>query len=287
MIAPWFVGFILLTLGPMVASLAISFTKWHIFSPPTWVGLSNFERMYHDELFWITLSNTAFYTLLAVPLHLLGALATALLLNLALPGTAWFRAIYFFPSVIPSFASAYLWLWLFNSEFGPVNTTLLALGVQGPLWLLDPALAKPVLVLLSMWGLGGAMVIFLAGLQGIPKELYEAAECDGAGSWQRTRHVTLPLLTPITFLNLVLQIIGSFQVFTAAYLLTGGGPENSTLFYVLYLWRVGFEFFEMGYGSALAWVLFLLIMGFTLAQLKLSRQWVYYEVGVSGSDRSA
>ena len=283
MILPWVLGFLIFTAGPVIASMFIAFTTWPIFSKPTWIGLGNFVQMYNDELFWLALGNTAFYILLAVPLHVIGALTMALLLNVKRPGTTWYRAIYFFPSVIPGFASAYLWLWLFNPEFGPVNTTLRAFGISGPLWLLDPNLAKPVLVLLSMWGLGGTMVLFLAGLQGIPKELYEAAQCDGAGNWQQFWHVTLPLLTPIVFLNFVLQIIGSFQVFTAAYLITNGGPQNSTLFYVLYLWRVGFQFFEMGYGAALAWVLFALILGFTLVQFRLSKHWVYYEAGLSGA----
>lgn len=278
-IAPWLFGFILWVAGPMVASIVLSLMRWDLFSPPVWVGLENFKQLFRNPLVGVSLWNTAFYTFLSVPLNLIVALATALLLNQQLRFQAWFRTFFYLPSIMPAVANAVLWFWILNPEVGLANALLRMLGLPELQWLWHPATAKPSFILMGLWGTGNTMVIFLAGLQGIPQSLYEAAEIDGANGWQRFRAVTIPMLSPVILFNLVLGIIGSFQIFTSAYLLTNGGPQNSTLFTVLYLYRLGFEQFNMGFASALAWLLFAIILAFTLAQLRLSRVWVYYEGG--------
>jgi multiple sugar transport system permease protein len=206
------------------------------------------------------------------------AFALALLMNTEVRGIATFRTLYYLPSVIPAAANAMLWAWFLNSDFGLLNALLQAIGLPKVLWLQKPEWALPALMLMSLWGLGGGMVIFLAGLQGIPNEFYEAAEIDGAGAWAKLRHVTIPLMSPVIFFNLVMSIIGSFQVFTAAYLITNGGPQNATLFYVLFLWRNAFQYLEMGYAAALAWVLFFIIMGLTVLVFRGIGSRVYYEL---------
>ncbi len=278
-IAPWLLGFILWVAGPMIASIVLSLMRWDLFSPPVWVGLENFKQLFRNPLVGISLWNTAFYTFLSVPLNLIVALTTALLLNQRLRFQAWFRTFFYLPSIMPAVANAVLWFWILNPEVGLANALLRMLGLPELQWLWHPATAKPSFILMGLWGTGNTMVIFLAGLQGIPQSLYEAAEIDGANGWQRFRAVTIPMLSPVILFNLVLGIIGSFQIFTSAYLLTNGGPQNSTLFTVLYLYRLGFEQFNMGFASALAWLLFAIILVFTLAQLRLSRAWVYYEGG--------
>lgn len=278
-IAPWLFGFILWVAGPMVASIVLSLMRWDLFSPPVWIGLENFKQLFRNPLVGVSLWNTAFYTFLSVPLNLIVALATALLLNQQLRFQAWFRTFFYLPSIMPAVANAVLWFWILNPEVGLANALLRMLGLPELQWLWHPATAKPSFILMGLWGTGNTMVIFLAGLQGIPQSLYEAAEIDGANGWQRFRAVTIPMLSPVILFNLVLGIIGSFQIFTSAYLLTNGGPQNSTLFTVLYLYRLGFEQFNMGFASALAWLLFAIILAFTLAQLRLSRVWVYYEGG--------
>ncbi|MCS7222576.1 MAG: sugar ABC transporter permease [Anaerolineae bacterium] len=278
-IAPWLLGFILWVAGPMIASIVLSLMRWDLFSPPVWVGLENFKQLFRNPLVGVSLWNTAFYTFLSVPLNLIVALTTALLLNQQLRFQAWFRTFFYLPSIMPAVANAVLWFWILNPEVGLANALLRMLGLPELQWLWHPATAKPSFILMGLWGTGNTMVIFLAGLQGIPQSLYEAAEIDGANGWQRFRSVTIPMLSPVILFNLVLGIIGSFQIFTSAYLLTNGGPQNSTLFTVLYLYRLGFEQFNMGFASALAWLLFAIILAFTLAQLRLSRAWVYYEGG--------
>jgi multiple sugar transport system permease protein len=278
-IAPWLLGFILWVAGPMIASVVLSLMRWDLFSPPAWVGLENFKQLFRNPLVGISLWNTAFYTFLSVPLNLIVALTTALLLNQRLRFQAWFRTFFYLPSIMPAVANAVLWFWILNPEVGLANALLRMLGLPELQWLWHPATAKPSFILMGLWGTGNTMVIFLAGLQGIPQSLYEAAEIDGANGWQRFRAVTIPMLSPVILFNLVLGIIGSFQIFTSAYLLTGGGPQNSTLFTVLYLYRLGFEQFNMGLASALAWLLFAIILVFTLSQLRLSKAWVYYEGG--------
>ena len=274
---PWLIGFVIFTAGPMIISAVLSFMEWEILTPPKWVGLANFAALLRDPLFGLALWNTVYYTALGVPAYLATSLALALLLNLNLRGTPIYRTIYFLPSLTPAVANALLWMWIFNPDFGLANVFLNSIGLPGQKWLFDPQLAKLCFILMGMWGAGQQMVIFLAGLQGIPQELLEAASIDGASHWRRFWSVTIPLLSPTIFFNLVIGIIGSFQVFTVAFVATRGGPQNATLFYVLYLYRNAFEYFKMGYASALAWMLFLIILAFTLVQFRLAKRFVYYE----------
>jgi multiple sugar transport system permease protein len=278
-ISPWLIGFVLWVAGPMLASIVLSVMQWDLFSPPRWVGLANFQRLFQDDLVWVSLWNTAYYTFISVPLRMLVALATALLLNQQLRFQSFFRTFFYLPAVMPAVANAILWLWIYNPDTGVANQLLEFLGLPKLLWLWDPKVAKPAFILMGLWEVGNTMVIFLAGLQGIPQTLYEAADIDGANWWHRFRFVTIPMLSPVILFNLIIGIIGSFQIFTAAYLLTNGGPQHATLFTVLYLYRLGFEQFAMGYASALAWLLFVIILIFSLAQLRLSEAWVYYEGG--------
>lgn len=278
--SPWLIGFLALTAGPMLASVYLAVTSWDLLTPPTFVALANFGRMWKDELFWKALYNTAYYTFLGVPLHLLAALVVAMLLNRDLPAMTFFRTCYYIPTVTPAVASALLWTYVFNSDFGVLNLILSQLGLPTAKWLADPTAAKPAFILMGFWGIGGPMLVFLAGLQGVPQSLYEAASIDGAGSFRRLRAITLPMISPVIFFNLVLGIIGSFQVFTAAYIMTDGGPRNATLFLVLMIYRHAFKNFRMGYASALAWTLFLIVLVFTLIQFRLGSRWVYYEVAV-------
>jgi multiple sugar transport system permease protein len=286
-IAPWLIGFVVLTLVPMIASVVLSFTSWTMLSSPAWVGTANFERIITDDpLFLRSLWNTAFYVVLAVPLTVGLGLFLAVLLNQPLKGMAFFRTVFFLPSVTNMVAVSVLWLWIFNPEFGLLNRALALAGIEGPLWLQSEVWAKPSLVLMSLWGVGGTMLIFLAALQGIPRELYEAADLDGAGASRKFFHVTLPMISPAMFFSVVIGIIGSFQVFTQAFVMTGtvqpgseGGPNNATLFYVLYLYKKAFQEFEMGYASALAWILFFIVLIFTMMQTRFARRWVHYEGG--------
>ncbi|HEY3108458.1 MAG TPA: sugar ABC transporter permease [Chloroflexota bacterium] len=282
-ILPWILGFLLFTAGPMLASLGLVFVDWDLLTPPTWAGTANIERLGSDRLVGLSLYNTAYYTFLSVPLRLVVALAGAMLLNASVRGLPFFRTAFYLPAVLPLVGSAILWLWLMNPQIGLFNMGLSALGLPRLQWLWDPALSKPSLILISLWTTGNVMIIFLAGLQGVPQGLYEAAEMDGAGWWSKFWHVTVPMISPTILFNLVIGIIFAFQVFGIVYLMTGtggqqaGGPNNTTLMTVVYLYRLAFEQFKMGYGSALAWVLFAVIMIFTLIQLKLSDAWVYYE----------
>jgi multiple sugar transport system permease protein len=276
-IAPWILGFVIFIAGPMIASFLLSFTRWEIVTPAQWVGLSQYRSLFGDDRFYLSLYNTAYYVFIGVPLHLGLALLAALAMNMNLHGIRFYRTVYFIPSITPVVASSLLWLWIFNPEFGLANAVLNAVGLPSLYWLQDPRLAKLAFILMSFWTIGGQMVILLAGLKGIPSVLYEAAEIDGAGRWSSFVHITLPMLSPAIFFNLILAIIGAFQVFTQSYIITQGGPENATLFYVLYLYRMAFENFRMGYASAMAWVLFVIIVAFTYVQFKLSNRWVYYE----------
>lgn len=280
LISPWLIGFLIFTLIPMIASLYLSFTNCELLKQTQWIGLANYNRLVNDKLVGIALYNTAYYVFIGVPIRLIFALLLAVLLNQKIRGTTIFRTLFYLPSVTSSVAMALLWIWLFNPDFGLINYMLSLMGVKGPGWLIDARWSKPALIIMSLWGVGPTMVIFLAGLQGIPESLYEAAILDGATNFKRFINITIPLLSPVILFNLIIQIIHSFQVFTAAYVMTGGGPVNSTLFYVLYLFRVAFQFLEMGYGSALAWVLFIIILIFTIIQMKLSSYWVYYEGGI-------
>ncbi|NNJ12988.1 sugar ABC transporter permease [Chloroflexales bacterium ZM16-3] len=276
-ISPWLAGLLIFVLGPMLVSLGISFTRWDLLSPPRFVGLRNYERMLGDPLFWQSLKVTAIYTMLYVPTELVGGLALALLMNQRVPGIAVFRTIFYLPSVISGVAFVVVWMWIFHPEAGLLNLALAQVGIDGPRWLTDPHTALSALWMMSLWGLGRAAVIYLAGLKGVPKELHEAAIIDGANAWQAFRHVTIPLITPTIFFNLVLSLIATFQTFTSAFVATNGGPLDSTLFFVLYLYRQAFERFSMGYAAALAWVLLLIILALTLLVVRSSDRWVYYE----------
>lgn len=276
-ILPWIVGFILFTAGPMVASVVFSFTKYQVLTPPEWLGLHNYLALPDDPLFWTSLANTAYHVFLGVPIRLAVALAVAMALDRQIRGVAVYRTLYYLPTVVPAVANALLWMWVFNPDYGMVNTLLGYLGIPPQKWLWDVNLAKPTIILLSVWHFGSQMVIFLAGLQNIPLALYEAAQIDGANRWHLFRHVTIPMLSPVVFFNLIIGIITAFQVFSTAYIATAGGPRNATLYYVLYLYRNAFNYFKMGYASALAWVLFWIILGFTAIQSYFSKRWVYYE----------
>jgi multiple sugar transport system permease protein len=280
-ILPWIVGFVVFTAGPIAASLFFSFTNWKGFGRINGVGLKNYEQLFTwDELFRHSLRVSATYTLWHVPLFICFALAVALLLNSRrLKGLEFYRLIYYLPSVVAGVASAITWQWIFDTNYGVLNGLLGLIGIPPVRWLTSPEMALPAFVVMGQWGIGGAMIIFLAGLKGIPEHLYEAAAIDGANAWQKFRNVTLPMLSPTVFFVLILTTINSFQVFTAAYIITQGGPMNATLFYYLLLYQRAFRDFEMGVATAMAWVLFLVIMGLTILQFRLARRWVYYEAG--------
>ncbi len=276
-LSPWLIGFVVLVAGPMLGSIALTMMRWDLIGDPAWVGMANFRRVMRDPLVRVSLMNTAFYTFLSVPLTLAVSLGTALLLNQRLRFQSVFRTFFYLPSVVPAVANALVWLWILNLDVGLANSILNFFGLPDLLWIYDRSLAKPTFIILTLWGVGNTMIVFLAGLQGIPQSLYEVADIDGANWWQRFRHVTLPMLSPVILFNLIIGIIGSFQVFTSAFILTNGGPQNATLFTVLYIYRLGFEQNNMGVASAVAWILFLIILIFSLIQLRLSRSWVYYE----------
>ena len=278
-IAPWLIGFLIFQLGPMIASLVFSFTRYNIAQPMVFVGLSNYLRALsgRDLLFWHALRITATYAVVTVPLRLILGFVLALLLNHDIPGVSFWRTLYYLPSVLTGVAVAVLWMLIFRPNFGVLNHLLSIVGIEGPAWLYEKNWALPALMIMSMWGVGGGMVIYLAGLQGIPTTLYEAATIDGATLWHRLLHVTLPMMSPIIFFNLVRGIIGTFQVFTSAYVMTAGGPQNATFFYSLHLYNSAFLQMRMGYASMLAWVLFAIILVFTLLTVRSSAAWVYYE----------
>ncbi len=280
-ISPWLIGFLLLTLGPMLASLYFSMTDYNIIDPPQWIGLGNYQKAFFgDPLFWHSLSRTIYFAALALPLGLLFGFMLAVLLNQDIPGVNMWRTIYFLPSVIAGVAVALLWTRIFNPRIGILNPFLERIGIQNPPgWLTDPDWAIPALVIISLWGVGGTMIIYLAGLQGIPTTLYDAAKIDGANSRQRFWNVTIPLMTPVLFYNLVIGLIASFQYFTEVYVATsgGGGPARSTLVYNLYLYQNAFRYFDMGYASAMAWILFVVVLLVTLLVFRSSPLWVFYE----------
>ena len=278
LISPWIIGFIIFTLGPMLASLVFSFTNFSITASTKFVGLANFvEMLFKDYRFWHSLRVTLTYAVVAIPVGLVLGLLLALLLNANVPGIALWRTIYYTPAVVSGVAVAILWTYLFNPRFGVINWLLSLVNVRGPGWLADPNWALPALIIMSLWSVGGGMIIYLAGLQGIPTALYEAAEIDGANAVQSFWKITLPLITPVLFYNLVIGIIGTFQIFTSVYVMTAGGPVESTLFYNLYLYNNAFRYNRMGYASALAWVLFLVVLVLTLLVFRSSALWVYYE----------
>jgi multiple sugar transport system permease protein len=257
----------------------LSFTEYSVLGAPRWIGTANYVKMFTgDQLFWPSLGRTFYFSVVAVPLGVLGSMALAILLNAKLRGVAIYRTLFFMPSLVPLVASVILFKWLLNADFGIVNQALRELGMNPPGWFSDRNWAIPSLIIMRLWGtIGGTqMIIFLAGLQGIPTELYDAASIDGANAWQRTRAVTIPLLTPTIFFNTVLGIIGALQTFAAAFVATEGGPGFATWFYALHIWKHAFDYFNMGYAAALAWFFALIIVALTIVQMRLSRRWVFY-----------
>ena len=281
-IAPWLLGFLLFIAGPMLWSLYASFTNYDITSQARWVGWDNYRRLFFDDdLFWTSLYNTGFYVVFAVPLSVFTGILIAVLLNQQIPGQRIFRTIFFLPKVLTGVAVLLLWLWVFNPDFGPINVFLRAIGVQNPpLWFADPTWAKPALVIMSMWGAAGGYIIYLAGLQGIPRHLYEAAMLDGASPVKQFWSITVPMMSPTIFFKLVTGIAAAFQFWETSLIISEGGkggPSYSTLFYGLYMWQKAFGEYQMGYASAMAWVLLLITLLLTGLQFWISRRWVYYE----------
>lgn len=279
-LAPFIAGVVIWQAGPLLLSLYHSLTDYDVLTAPKWVGLRNYERMWSDKLFWTSLANTIVYTVMSVSIFMVFALGGALLLNAKVRGIRIFRVVTYLPSQLPIVASAFIFLWIFEPNFGVANYLLSMIGVPPQKWLFDPVLAKPVLAIMGIWGIGTGIIIFLAGLQSVPESLYDAARVDGAGNVRQFRHVTLPLISPVLLFNLVIAIIGSFQVFDLAYLMTKGGPGTESLFYVLYIFRNAFELFKMGYASALSWVFFLIVLVLTFINFRVANRWVHYEVDV-------
>jgi multiple sugar transport system permease protein len=277
-IAPWVIGFLCFTFGPMVYSLFLSMTKWDIVGDPQWLGLGNYQKaFFKDDLFGKSLKATAIYSFAGVPLRLTASLILALLLNRAVKFRNFFRTLFYTPSVMSGVAVSLLWMWVFNPDFGVINSILAKVGIPGPGWVYSEQWALPSLIIMSLWSAGSGMIIFLAGLQGVPQALYDAASVDGANAWRKFWHVTFPMLTPIILFNLVTGVIQSFQVFTQAFVMTGGGPAYATYFLVLYIYNSAFEFLRMGYAATLAWILFAIVLGLTLIVFKSTPMWVYYE----------
>lgn len=276
-IGPFILGVICWVLIPALVALYLTFHSWNLISAPRFVGFANIEALFRDPLLPQSLKATFVYSFVSVPLGLVFSFFLALLINVRIPGIAIFRTIFYLPSIVPAVANALLWAWMFNTEFGLLNVFIRGLGGSKIPWLQDPGWAIPALVVLSLWGVGGSMIIFLAGLQGIPDIYYEAAEIDGAGRWAKMRHITLPMMSPIFFFNLVIGFINSFQMFTLVYLITDGGPQNSTLFLVLYIYRNAFQSLKMGYAATLSWLLFFILMLLSFIVFKYIGSRVYYE----------
>jgi multiple sugar transport system permease protein len=276
---PWLIGLTVFLIYPLCAAFYYSLCDYSVLLPPVFIGFDNYTGLLHDPLFWKSLRNTAFFALGSVSLGLFVSLGLALLLNSKVKALGLYRTIFFLPSLMPVVASSILWMWLYNGQSGLINAGLRAIGISGPAWLADPTWSKPAIVIMAVWGAGNAMVVYLAGLQDVPTSLYEAAIIDGAGFFQRLIHVTIPMISPVIYFNVVLSIISGFQAFTQAFIMTGGAgaPERSTLFYVLNLYNVGFQDLRMGYASAMAWVLFVLILLLTFAATKLSQRFVTYD----------
>jgi multiple sugar transport system permease protein len=276
-IMPAVLGFLLWTVGPMLYSLWLSFHSWNLIQPPKWIGLGNYREMWNDRIFWASVRATLTYAVILVPLFQLLSFSMALLLNLKLPGIRLFRAAFYLPVVVPIAAATFVWQWMFNSEFGLINYFLSKLGIDKVLWFHEPRYAMAAIVIMSLWVFGGTMVIYLAALQGVPEHLHEAAALDGASALRRLFVVTIPMMSPVIFFNFVLGVIGSLQIFTQAYIITDGGPQNATRFYSFMIYQRGFRDFQMGYASALAWVLFIFILLLSLLVFRFLGRMVYYE----------
>jgi multiple sugar transport system permease protein len=285
-VAPWVIGFLVFTLGPMLVSLYYSFSAFNIVQPPQWQGLANYQKMLgQDEYLLQSLRNTLYMVVFGIPVTQLFAFATALVLNMRVRGIPFYRTLYFLPAIMPAVPVTLVWTWIFNPDLGPVNAVISALGLTPPIWMNDPDWSKPTLILLGAWQVGTTTAIYLAGLQGVPTELHEAAMIDGAGWWARLRHITIPFVSPVVAFNTIIGVIYTFQYFTQAYVASStgttgklGGIENSLLFYAVYLYQNGFLYLNMGYASAMAWLLFIIVMAATLLALYGSARWVYYEV---------
>lgn len=278
-ISPWLIGFLLFTGGPILYSLVMSFTNWTGLQTRDWVGLENYRVMFfEDPLFWIVLRNTFYYSFVSVALGTTAALGAAVLLNQKVPGVTIFRTLFYLPSITSGVAIAILWMWIYNPQVGLLNYLLGLLGITpGPGWLSSQTWAMPALIFMSLWGIGPNMIILLAGLQGIPQHLYEAARMDGANRWHEFRHVTVPMLSPVLFYVIVISLIGSLQVFENVFIMTKGGPGTSTLVYVMHLYNNAFVYQKMGYASSYAWILVLIIFTLTWLMFRSSRAWVHYE----------
>ncbi|WP_339234139.1 sugar ABC transporter permease [Paenibacillus sp. FSL R5-0517] len=276
-ISPWLFGFLALTAGPMIYSLYMSFTDWKLFGGSSWIGLENYRLLTQDFIFWKSLWNTFYYTFVGVPLGLVAGYLLAVLLNTKVKFMGTFRTLFYLPSLVPAVANSLLWLLIFQPEFGLANTVLSSIGFPTSDWIASETMVKPALIIMSLWGAGGGMVIYLAGLQGVPQSLYEAAEMDGAGRFKKFIHVTIPMTSHVIFFNLIMGMIGSFQIFTQSYVMSNGGPNYASLFMVQYLYQNAFDYFNMGYASAVAWALFVIILIFTVIQFKVFGKRVYYE----------
>ncbi|WP_105615584.1 carbohydrate ABC transporter permease [Vallitalea okinawensis] len=275
--APWILGFIIFTLFPITEAIRFSFMDYNILEEPNWIGIDNYRHMFtKDPLFYKSLYNTAYYVIFQVPLSIFVGLGIALMLNKDIKGIAAYRTLFYMPSIVPIVAGTILWKWMFHQQYGILTNFVEFFGIAAPGWLSDPGFAKNSIIIMSLWGAGGGMIIYLAGLKNIPRMYYESAELDGASSIKKFLYITLPLLTPTIFFQLIMGIIGSFQIFTQAYVMTGGGPNDSTLFYYLHLFYSAFKHWKMGYACALAWVLFIIIMFFTVINFTLSKKWVHY-----------
>lgn len=291
--SPWIIGFLCFTLYPALTSLYYSFTHYDLINPPRWVGLANYQYLFTQDMdFRNALGNTLYMAIIGVPLGLLVAFGAAMLLNTGVRGMAFWRTAYFLPTLMPPVAATILWLWIFNPQVGVVNTVFSLFHANSPGWFTDPDWSKPALIMLGLWQIGTTTIIYLAGLQNVPKELYEAAELDGAGPWAKVRYVTVPMVSSVTLFNLIIGVIGMFQYFTNAFIVgvsSGGGsssgvaqggsgaPAGSLLFYAVYLYNQAFGYLHMGYASAMAWVLLTLILVVTLIILRSSSRWTYYE----------
>ncbi|MDE0310640.1 MAG: sugar ABC transporter permease [Caldilineaceae bacterium] len=275
---PAIIGMVAFDVGPMAASVLIAFTEWNGVTPPQWIGLANYEEiLFRDDLFFLSLRITTVFAFVSIPLNLVTGFLLALLLNQKIRGQALMRTLYYLPSIVPLVAVAALWRWIFLRRFGLLDIGLAMVGIQAPDWLGDPNWVLPAFVVMGLWGVGGGMLINLAGLQAIPTDLYDSASIDGANAFQRLLNVTIPMMTPLILFNLVMGIIGGLQVFVVAFVMTQGGPNNASLFYMLHLYHTAFEYFRLGYGSALALILFLYIVVLSALVFRSSTAWVYYE----------
>ena len=278
--SPWLIGLSVFILYPVIASIYYSFCHYSVLQPPHFIGLLNYKDLFTDPVFWKSLWNTFYYVAFMIPLGFVMSLSLAMLLNTKVKGMAFYRLIFFVPSLVPMVAGSILWMWIFNGENGILNNFLIKIGITNPPnWLLDVRFAKPAIIIMSLWGLGQMIVIYLAGLQDVPVSILESAEIDGANWFGRLRHITIPTISPVIYFNVIMSLIASFQIFAQPYIMTGGGPQRSTTFYTLYLYQTAFEDFRMGYASAMAWILFIIILSLTLLVTRVSREKIYYGGG--------